>query len=192
MMNINNLLYLKNRKEWRKWLKENHSIEKEVWLIYFKKHTDKIRIPYEDAVEEALCFGWIDSIVKRIDDEKYCQRFTPRKENSGWSESNKKRVRKLVEEKRMTKIGLEKINAAKQNGMWYKTISSQKKYKMPFEFINKLEKNTRAFKFYYSLSTSQQKQFVIWIASAKKTETRSKRSEKAILLLKKKEKLGMV
>ena len=75
-------LYISNRKEWRKWLKENHSVVREVWLIYYKKDTGKPRIPYDDAVEEALCFGWIDSTVKRIDDEKYCQKFTPRKDKS--------------------------------------------------------------------------------------------------------------
>lgn len=106
-------LYVKSRDEWRSWLQNNHAAEKEIWLIYYKKHTGKPRIPYDDAVEEALCFGWIDSIVKRIDDEKYIQKYTPRKDKSIWSELNKKRTEKMIKQGRMTEAGLIKIQKAK-------------------------------------------------------------------------------
>ena len=86
-------IYFRNRDKWRAWLEKHHAIEKEVWLVYYKKHTGKPCITYNEAVEEALCFGWIDSIVKAIDEKKYCQKFTPRKDNSKWSESNKKIVK---------------------------------------------------------------------------------------------------
>ena len=89
-MRLTKELYVTNREDWRAWLEQNHATEKEVWLLYYKKHTGKPTIPYDDAVEEALCFGWIDSTVKRIDDEKYTQKFTPRNDRSVWSESNKK------------------------------------------------------------------------------------------------------
>ena len=79
---MNSRLHLTNRQDWRLWLGENHDKENEIWLIYYKKHTGKARVPYNDAVEEALCFGWIDSIVKTIDDERYMQKFTPRKDKS--------------------------------------------------------------------------------------------------------------
>jgi uncharacterized protein YdeI (YjbR/CyaY-like superfamily) len=105
-MNPLTMLYVTTRDEWRAWLAEHHDTEKEVWLVSYKKHTGRPQIPYDDAVEEALCFGWIDSLVKTIDDERFAQKFTPRKEKSNWSESNKGRVRKLVREGRMTEAGL--------------------------------------------------------------------------------------
>ena len=115
-------LYVMNREDWRAWLEQNHATEKEVWLLYYKKHTGKPTIPYDDAVEEALCFGWIDSLVKRIDDEKYTQKFTPRKNRSVWSESNKKRAKRTIKLGRMTGAGLHKIRAAKKSGEWYKPL----------------------------------------------------------------------
>jgi uncharacterized protein YdeI (YjbR/CyaY-like superfamily) len=108
-MDISKTLYVTNRDEWRAWLEENHATEPEIWLVYYKKHTSQPTIPYEDAVEEALCFGWIDSTAKRIDDEKYAQRFTPRKDHKNWSEPNKQRVRKLIQAGRMTPAGLARI-----------------------------------------------------------------------------------
>ena len=104
-MKISKTLYVTDRADWRAWLERHHKSESEVWLIYYKKQTGLPRIPYDDAVEEALCFGWIDSIVKRIDDEKFAQRFTPRKAKSNWSELNRERVKKLIKEGRMTEAG---------------------------------------------------------------------------------------
>lgn len=100
-MKITNMLYVTNRKDWRTWLGKNHDIEKEVWLIYYKKHTETARIPYDDAVEEAICFGWIDSTVKKIDEDRYAQKFTPRKGRSKWSQKNIKRAEKMIQEGKM-------------------------------------------------------------------------------------------
>jgi uncharacterized protein YdeI (YjbR/CyaY-like superfamily) len=102
-------LYVTDRAAWRAWLEANHASEREVWLVYYKKHTRRPRIPYDDAVEEALCFGWIDSVVRRLDEDSYLQKFTPRKAKSNWCESNVKRARKLIAEGRMTKAGLDAI-----------------------------------------------------------------------------------
>ena len=102
-MKIKNKLYVTNRKDWRKWLAKNHKKQKEIWLIYYRKKTGKIRIPYDDAVLEALCYGWIDSIAKKIDEECFAQRFSPRRKNSILSQMNKERVRELIKEKKMTK-----------------------------------------------------------------------------------------
>ena len=99
-------LYVKTGSEWRKWLTKNHNNVGEVWLIFFKKETGKISIDYESAVEEALCFGWIDSLVKKIDEERYVRKFTPRKDKSAWSESNKKRVKKVNEQPRSKLRGI--------------------------------------------------------------------------------------
>jgi uncharacterized protein YdeI (YjbR/CyaY-like superfamily) len=184
-------LHVTDRQEWRAWLEKNHAMEKEVWLIYFKKHTGNPRIPYDDAVEEALCFGWIDSIVSKIDEDKYCQKFTPRKEKSSWSELNKKRVERLIKQGRMTEIGLAKIETAKKNGAWNKTATSKMTFDIPIELEEALSADAEARTFFYSLSPSYRKQYIGWIAGAKKKETRKKRTSEAVKLLNKNQKLGM-
>lgn len=104
--------------EWRAWLQANHGTEKDVWLTFYKKHSATPSITFEEATDEALSFGWIDSSMKRIDDEKYVLRYTPRRKGSNWSERNKKRVAELIEEGRMTEAGLAKIEEAKQSWKW--------------------------------------------------------------------------
>ena len=99
----NKTLYVTNRKEWRAWLKKHYKSEKEIWLVYYKKHTGKPRIPYNEAVEEALCFGWIDSIVKRIDEDRFAQRFSPRNPKSRYSQANLERLRALAEQGKVVK-----------------------------------------------------------------------------------------
>jgi uncharacterized protein YdeI (YjbR/CyaY-like superfamily) len=108
-MEIKEKLYLTNRKDWRKWLAKNHKKQKEIWLIYYRKETKKPRIPYDDAVLEALAYGWIDSIIKKIDKERFAQRFSPRRPKSVLSQMNKERIRELIKENKMTKWGLEAI-----------------------------------------------------------------------------------
>ena len=108
-MEIGKTLYVSDREQWRAWLAEYHDKEQEIWLIYYKKGSGKPRIPYNDAVEEALCYGWIDSIVKGIDDKKYTQRFTPRKPKSNLSAMNRERVHRLLEQGKMTAVGLAAI-----------------------------------------------------------------------------------
>jgi uncharacterized protein YdeI (YjbR/CyaY-like superfamily) len=104
--------------EWRAWLQANHAVENEVWLTIHKKRSATRSVTYEEATEEAMCFGWVDSSMKGIDGEKYALRYTPRKKGSNWSESNKKRVAELIEQGRMTEAGLAKIEEAKRNGQW--------------------------------------------------------------------------
>lgn len=108
-MEITKTLYVTNRSEWRRWLSENHTTESEIWLVYYRKASGKPRIPYNDAVEEAICFGWIDSTEKKIDNECSAQKFSPRKPNSRWSELNKERARRLIEGGKMTDAGLVKL-----------------------------------------------------------------------------------
>lgn len=114
-MNITKTFYAKNRKEWRKWLSENHDKEKDIWLIYYRKDSNKPRVPYDEAVEEALCFGWIDSTVKGIDDEKFAQRFSPRNPKSNWSQLNLHRIRNLIKQKKMTDTGLKLVDGLHEN-----------------------------------------------------------------------------
>ncbi|NYZ73594.1 YdeI/OmpD-associated family protein [Candidatus Micrarchaeota archaeon] len=115
-MELGKTLYVADRKAWRTWLSRHHGRAKEIWLIYYKKSSGKARIPYNDAVDEALCFGWIDSIVKKVDDERFAQRFSPRRRGSVLSQLNKERIRKLVLEKRMTGAGLRAVAHAYDGG----------------------------------------------------------------------------
>ncbi len=191
MPKITKKLYVTSRDEWRAWLEKNHSAEKEIWLIYYKKHTGKPRISYDHAVEEALCFGWIDSTVKRVDDEIFMQKFTPRKEKSNWSETNKKRAAKMIKQERMTAAGLEKIGAAKKNGRWKDSSLIYNPARTPPELKSALVKNKKAFEFYQSLAPTYKKQYNFWIASARREETKNKRIKEAVRLLVKGKKMEM-
>jgi uncharacterized protein YdeI (YjbR/CyaY-like superfamily) len=116
---------LTSRAEWRRWLAENHDKETSIWLVFFKKQAGKPTLDCDAVVEEALCYGWIDSIIKKIDDDRYARKLTPRKPDSRWSDSNKNRVAALIKDGRMTKLGLAKIEAAKQSGLWAKSPKPQ-------------------------------------------------------------------
>ena len=184
-------LHVNKREDWRQWLEKNHDKEREVWLIFYKKHTGQPRVPYDDAVEDALCFGWIDSIVKRIDDEKYAQKFTPRKRDSKWSELNKKRVKKMIQEGRMTEAGLALINAAKKSGKWEQVISQPKEFAIPPEVIKAISANKKAWENFNNLAPSYKKQYIGWITTAKKEETRQRRLKEAVEILAQGKKLGL-
>lgn len=191
-MEIGNTIYLHTRAEWRNWLQENHEIEYEIWFIYYKKHTGKPSVPYNEAVEEALCFGWIDSLVKRLDDERYVQKYSQRKPKSGWSDLNIRRVKKLIAEGKMTDAGLYKIPAAILSGENLSPIvPTKKEFSVPAFIIEILAENTIAFENFNKLSQSHKKQYVEWILQAKKDETRLKRINEAIDLLEKNKKLTM-
>jgi uncharacterized protein YdeI (YjbR/CyaY-like superfamily) len=103
---------------WRGWLQENHTTKTEIWLVFYKGEKSKLYINHDQALDEALCFGWIDSMVKRIDEERYALRFTKRKEKSNWTSGNKARVKRMIEQKRMTSSGYSVVAAAKRNGSW--------------------------------------------------------------------------
>ena len=166
--------YARNRKSWRSWLEKNHDKELGVWLIYYKKDSGKSRVSYDDAVEEALCFGWIDSIMHPIDEQKYKQKFTPRKTKSVWSALNKKRVEKLLEQKLMTPAGLKIIETGKQNGSWTK-IDHIENFEIPADLKKVFSKNKSLHKYYSQLGKFRQKQWLYRLGSAKLPETRAKR-----------------
>lgn len=190
-MGIIDELYVADRDEWRAWLRNNHASQKEIWLIYHKKHTGKPSIPYSDSVEEALCFGWIDSLIKKIDDETYARKFTPRKMESKWSAANKRRASKMIENGKMTEAGLLKIRGAKRSGEWYKPTQARTKLAIPAYIEAALAKNKKALKNFNDLATSYKRQYVGWITSAKREETRTRRLAEALRLLEKNEQLGM-
>ena len=169
-------LYVVNRDDWRTWLKKNHAGEKQVWLIYYKKHTGKPRIPYDDAVEEAICFGWIDSTVKRIDEQKYAQKFTPRNQKSNWSELNKKRARKMIKAGRMTKAGLAKFKqAGRQKSEEKQGTPPTKRLVIPPDLKKALSANKKALSNFNNFAPSYRRLYIGWITAAKRKETREKR-----------------
>jgi uncharacterized protein YdeI (YjbR/CyaY-like superfamily) len=164
----------KDRKAWRHWLEKNHAKSPGVWLIYYKKTSGKKRLDYNDAVEEALCFGWIDSTLRPIDDEKYMQRFTPRKPKSGWSGLNKQRIKKMIEQDLMTPAGLDKIEIAKKDGSW-ESLDHIDAVELPDDFEKALSKNKTAKMNFENFPLFTKKQFLYHINSAKRPETRKER-----------------
>jgi uncharacterized protein YdeI (YjbR/CyaY-like superfamily) len=184
-------VYVKTRKEWRDWLNQHHDKSNGIWLVFYKKHTGEATLEYDEAVEEALCFGWIDSIIKRIDDEKYLRKLTPRKTDSRWSELNKKRIMKLKKKGLLTEAGLMKIRKAKASGLWDKPDSPQIPSNIPRELESALAKNKKAKSFFDQLASSYQRRFIGWISAAKRQETRERRLRESITLLEQGQKLGM-
>ncbi|MHC4521143.1 MAG: YdeI/OmpD-associated family protein [Planctomycetota bacterium] len=182
---------MSSRRQWRAWLSKHHAAEGEFWLVFYKKHTGKAGLVYEDAVQEALCFGWIDGIIKRIDDEKHMIRFTPRRKNSIWSPTNKKRVARLMASGQMTDAGLAKIEEAKRDGQWDRADLPTPEPDVPLELTKALAGSKKAQRNFANLAPSYRKQFIGWITTAKRDATRRKRVNEALRLLKEDKKLGM-
>jgi uncharacterized protein YdeI (YjbR/CyaY-like superfamily) len=181
------------REDWRQWLVENHTKETEIGLVFHKKHTGESGVPYEETVEDALCFGWIDSIIKRLDEERFARKYTPRKPGSPWSELNKARAEKMIKEDRMTDAGLALINEAKSSGEWGQKRSRPHipTDEIPQEFRNALADNPEAEKNFHALAPSYRKHYVLWIALAKRAQTRLRRVQEAIQKLERGERLGL-
>lgn len=185
-------IHITTRVEWRQWLAANHHQEKDgVWLVFYKKNTGRPGINYDESVEEALCFGWIDSLIKRIDEHSYCRKFTPRKDGSAWSVSNKQRVEKIVREGRMTAFGQAKVDAAKKSGRWAVDPRPVIKLDIPQDLAEALRRNKRARSFLETLAPTHRKHFIGWIVTAKRTETRSTRIRESVALLAEGRKLGL-
>jgi uncharacterized protein YdeI (YjbR/CyaY-like superfamily) len=168
-----------DKKEWREWLEKNHFQAKSVWLIYYKKNENGRLLTWSEAVDEALCFGWIDGLSKKLDNERYMQFFTQRKPTSAWSKINKAKVERLTEEGLMKQSGLDAINIAKNNGSW--TILNQvEELIVPDELQHELSKNPQANSFFVNLSKSDRRNLLQWLVLAKRTETRQKRVQEII------------
>jgi len=172
----NERYYAKDRKTWRKWLEKNHKSSPGIWLVYYKKNSGKTRVSYSDAVEEAICFGWIDSTLNPVDEDSYMQLFMPRKPKSGWSKLNKERVEKMAEQGLMTEAGFEKIELAKKHGTWNK-LDQVETFTLPPDLEKVFKTNKEAKKYFDSLSTWNKKYLLYWLHNAKREETRLKRIE---------------
>lgn len=185
-------LRFSDRKAWKDWLSKNHSRVELAWLVFRKKGQGKDTFDYESALEEALCYGWIDSLVRGIDESEYMRKFTPRKNSSVWSESNKRRVEKLMAAGRMAEPGMEKIRAARKNGQWERGVQPPHVTEaMPGALLRAFDRSPLARKNYFKLNLTCQKQYNIWINMAKRPETIEKRISESIQLLEKGEKLGL-
>nr|WP_276898066.1 YdeI/OmpD-associated family protein [Pedobacter kyonggii] len=163
-----------NIKEWRDWLAANHELRSSVWLVYGKKGSGLPSITWSEAVNEALCFGWIDSIKKPIDKERFMQFFCKRKPNSVWSKINKEKVKRLLAQKLIAKAGLETIKKSKQNGTWT-ALDAVETLKIPKDLAAEFKNRKDAKIFFLSLSKSVKKSILQWIVLAKKSETRQNR-----------------
>jgi len=166
--------YPKSRQEWREWLEKNHIGKQSIWLIYYKKKSKVSTVSYNEAVDEALCFGWIDSKAKPLDDERYMQFFSKRKNNSVWSKINKGKVERLVKEGLMTKAGFEIIEKAKQNGSWT-ILDEAEALIIPQDLEDNFKMNQDAKKYFVRLSRSDKRNILQWLVLAKRPETRQKR-----------------
>jgi uncharacterized protein YdeI (YjbR/CyaY-like superfamily) len=162
-----------------------------IWLVFYKKETAKPTIEYEAAVEEALCFGWIDGVLRKLDDARYARKFTPRRDNSGWSALNKKRAEKMIGEGKMTEAGLAKIKAAKESGRWDKDPRPAISFDVPPDLAKALARNKEAKKNFERLAPSHRRHYIAWIAVAKKAETKKRRIHESIALLEQGQKLGL-
>lgn len=168
-----------DQQEWRDWLKQNHSRQGSVWLILYKINSEKFNLSWSDAVDEALCFGWIDSTRRPINEEKFMQFFSQRKPKSNWSRINKEKVEKLIADGKMSEAGINSIEVAKENGSWT-FLDDIEDLVIPPDFATELAAHSVANEFYQNLSKSIKKQILYWLASAKREETRRKRLQTII------------
>ena len=156
-MNPGKTFYTAERQVWRAWLKEHHKTEKEIWLVYYRKDSGKPRIPYNDAVEEALCFGWIDSTLAKVDHESFAQRFTPRRKNSQLSEMNKERIRRLLKQKKMTRAGLAAVDHA------FDKSPGKPKFSIPSDILKALKRDKTTWNNFQQFPDSYKRIRIGWI-----------------------------
>jgi uncharacterized protein YdeI (YjbR/CyaY-like superfamily) len=172
--------------QWRSWLAAHHGSEPEVWLVFYKKHTGQESVTYGDALDEALCFGWIDSLVKRLDDDRFARKFTPRKPDSKWSSANRKRYAQLKAGGRLKPAGLSRPPTERSGDAPRPSLSE-----IPEYVQEALRKHPAAASTFESLAPSHRRAYLGWIDSAKRQETKMKRLDEAIRMLTTGEKLGL-
>jgi len=173
--------YFKSIEDWKSWLKENHANEKILWLIIQKKNSKKTGIHYEEAVRTAVAYGWIDGKMKRLNDDEFMQRFTPRRKGSIWSQSNRKRAESLIADGVMTPAGLKTVEEAKENGRWDNAYSSRGPVDIPSDLIEALKDNKSAFENFQAFPPSARFMYVHWINEAKRKNTRLRRIKTVVI-----------
>ena len=178
-------LEVRSRRQWRAWLATHHAASSGIWLVFYKHHTGLKSMPYEDAVREALCFGWIDSLIKRLDDDRYAIKVTPRRPTSKWSDLNRKRWMELKAAGLLTSAGLAAAPTENTYGP-RPTIPD-----LPNYIANAIKANAKAWKFFRELAPTCRRDFVVWIHTAKRVETRDRRIRESLALLAAGKKLGL-
>ncbi|HEY4100752.1 MAG TPA: YdeI/OmpD-associated family protein [Gemmatimonadales bacterium] len=171
------VLTFKTAAEWRKWLLKHHTTSPGVWLQISKKSSTEPSVTYTDALDEALCFGWIDGQKKSHDATSFLQKFTPRRPRSIWSKRNRDHVARLIKEKRMTKAGLNEVAAARNDGRWESAYDSPSTMKVPDDFIHALQKNRKAYDFFLTLNKANIYAIAWRLQTAKKPATRERRMQ---------------
>ena len=163
-----------NKTEWQEWLEVNHDKKEAIWVVFYKKKSAQHNLSWSDSVDVALCYGWIDSTKRAIDDEKFKQYFTKRKANSNWSKINKDKVTTLIDQGLMKEAGYKSIEVAKENGSWT-LLDAIEELIVPDDLKDALANKEGAAAYFESLSKSAKKILLYWVISAKRTETRQKR-----------------
>ena len=176
--------------EWRDWLQEHHASEKEAWLVIRRAGSTNPGIYYEEAIEEALCFGWIDGVMNSMDEVTYALRFSPRRRGSIWSVSNQRRVEKLISQERMTGAGMARIREAKENGEWEAAQRREDTSIIPADLADILRLDPETLSGFENLPPSQKRQAIHWILSARTQSTRQKRIDSTLEMVKKSVRLG--
>ena len=169
--------------EWRKWLTKHHAKPEGIWLRFFKKASGAKSITYAEALDEALCFGWIDGQLKKYDSESWVQKFTPRRSKSVWSKRNREHVARLIKEKRMTAAGLKAVAIAKQDGSWERAYDSPKNMQVPPDFLRALRKDKNAYAFFQTLNKANTYAIAWRLHTARKPETRERRMQALLEML---------
>lgn len=164
-----------SQKKWREWLEKNHSNSDGIFLRIYKKDSDKKTVTHLEALDEALCFGWIDGIRKSFDEASFLQKFTPRQKRSIWSKRNQENVARLIQEGRMAEAGLAEIDRAKKDGRWDRAYDSPKNMKVPSDFLKELKKNKAAYQFFKGLTKVNHFAIAFRLHNAKRPETRERR-----------------
>lgn len=188
--------FFADESSFRKWLNENHDKSPGIWMIFYKKQTGTECIKYPEALDTALCFGWIDSIIKKVDETQYARKFTPRTNVSKWSEFNKRRVGELIRNGKMTEAGLSKIDSYLKTGevKWSVSEKSERrsgKFQIPRFIIDEFAGNEPALTNFNGLPPYQKRYYVLWITDAKMDITIKKRLKESVMLLKENKKLGL-
>ncbi len=179
------------RADWRAWLRKHHASATDVWMVTWKRHTGKPAVDYGDAVDEALCFGWVDSLVRRLDDDRAAWRFSPRRPGSGWSPSNVARFNRLVAERRMTAAGYAHAPTRKTRLKPVDNRSAGDLARVPKAMARALRRHRQAWTNFTAMTPSQRGLYVRWVDAAKKAETRAKRLAEAIEKLARNQKPGL-
>jgi len=179
-VDISTALTFKTRLDWRTWLEQHHETSSGVWLVHYKKSLGKKILHHFDTVEEAICYGWIDSTLKKIDDDRFILRYTPRKPTSVWSKINKDKAEQMIAQGKMMPAGFQTIEEAKKRGIWQAAYTNKVKDKLPSALKKALMKHPTAWKNFQNFANSYRNQYIGWVNNAKTEQTRQHRIEQVV------------